>query len=88
MTIVTWTDSDQEYSSDYKSKMIKLKKRSPTLQYRNIKPAPGYHYYRQEEFYHMCSKHLLEQNKTWVCTYCISQKGIQKPKNQDTFYID
>ena len=68
MTIVTWTDTDYINISDYQEQMriIAKAKTISVNEYGNKKTF--YHRYRQHEFYRRCSVHLLEQNKTWVCT--------------------
>jgi len=67
MTIITW--KDHEFISDYDFKMKEINKAESIsiLEHGNAKTT--YHRYRQHLFYKMCSTHLLEQNRTWVCTF-------------------
>jgi hypothetical protein len=66
MTIITWKDS--EYISDYRLRMKEIDEAESMSILEHGNEKTRYHRYRQHEFYRMCSMHLLQQNKTWVCT--------------------
>ena len=59
MTIKMWRD--REYIDSYEERIAKLKK------LRNMENVARTDYYilKQREFYKACSKHLIQQNKSW-----------------------
>ena len=67
MTIVTMTD--REYLPNYQERMQILEtERLSTASdqdYQYGKVKTEYHRYRQRRFYHACSQHLMEHNKSW-----------------------
>ena len=71
MTIVTMKDS--EYIKDYDAEMARIQKAKlspktsdPEYEYGSAKT--NYHRRRQSQFYKACSKHLIQQNKSWYVT--------------------
>ncbi len=72
MTIKIWNDED--YISDFQEWMdmlqnIKEHSKEPLDYQRN---RTKYHRMKQPQFYKHCSKHLIEQNKTWYVQNIIS----------------